>query len=72
MMGGLRKIWNEFWGLFIDDPRFAGAILAWLVLAGAGLPRLGMPKGLLPVLLVIGLLGILVDSVMRRARQPRS
>jgi hypothetical protein len=68
MMAGLRKIWDEFWGLFMDDPRFAAAILAWLVVTGGGLPWLGVPKGLLPIVVVIGLVGILMASIIRRAR----
>jgi len=38
-MGWVKSIAREVWGLFVEDGSFAGAILAWAVLAGVGLPR---------------------------------
>ncbi len=65
----LRTIWDEFIGLFVDDVGFAVSILVWVLIAGVGLPRLGLPDFVPAVLLFLGLLGILIESAMRRARK---
>lgn len=67
-MGTLRAIWSELVGLFIDDVGFAAAILAWLLLAGVGLPKLGLGDPWPALLLFAGLAAILVESAVRRAR----
>ena len=70
-MGWARTAWSELVGLFVDDGSLAVAILAWVALCWAILPRLGLPAWLPPVLLFAGLVLILVESVVRRARQGR-
>ncbi len=67
-MSVLRLIWAELFGMFVDDGRFAVAILAWLALCGVLLPRLGLPAAVPPVALAAGLCAILVESVLRRRR----
>jgi len=56
-------------GLFLDDGRFAGAILAWLLAAWLILPRLALPQGLPALVLCAGLAGILILSARHAARQ---
>ena len=70
-MTRLRTIWTEFFGLFIDDGPFAAAILIWLAVAKLLLPHLGLPRTLPPMLMALGLAGILVESAVRRARGRR-
>lgn len=64
----LRAVWDELFGLFVDDGRFAVFILAWLALCGLLLPRLGLPAAVPPLALAAGLCAILIESVWRRAR----
>ena len=70
-MGWLRTIWSETVGLFVDDTRFAGAIVVWLVVAGLLLPRLPVPSWLPPLILFAGLVAILAESAWRQAREQR-
>lgn len=67
-MGWLRTISSELAGLFVDDARFAGAILLWLALTWLLLPRLGLPAPLPPLVLFAGLAAILAESALHRAR----
>ncbi len=68
-MSLLRTIWDELYSMFVDDGRYAAAILIWLAAAAAVLPRLGLPSALPPVLLFAGLAGILLNGALRRARR---
>ncbi len=63
-----RRIGGEVFGLFVDDGGFAGAIVAWIVLAGLVLPRLALPDAGKAILLFAGLAAILLAGAMRRAR----
>jgi hypothetical protein len=63
--GALRSIRGELWGLFVDDGVFAGAILVWVVAAGALLPRSGLPSWLRALLFFAGLATILVHGTVR-------
>jgi len=63
----LKAILTELLGLFLDDGRLAGAILAWLVLGYLLLPRFGLPFGIGAFALFAGLVTILVESVLREA-----
>jgi hypothetical protein len=65
----LRSIAAEIFGLFVDDGAFAVAIVAWLALLWWLLPRVGLGASWNALLLVAGLVAILVDSVLRRARK---
>lgn len=67
-MAGLKTIWSGLIGLFVDDGRFAAAILAWLGACWLLLPRLGLPPAWPPGILFAGLALILLDSALRRAR----
>lgn len=64
-MSWLRRLWR----LFVDDGRYALAIVAWLVLAWWGLPWLRLPAGWNAPLFAAGLLLILAWGVLRRGRE---
>lgn len=68
-MNWLRTVLTELWGLFVDDGRYAFAIVAWLLLAWRVLPRLGFGSGWNALVFAAGLLAILAESVIRRARR---
>jgi len=63
----LKTICAEMLGLFLDDARFAGAILAWLAACWLMLPHLPLAPGLRPALLCVGLAAILIESAHHRA-----
>jgi hypothetical protein len=67
----LRLIRDELWGLFVDDGVFAGAIVLWLLVGTAVLPRLDHLAWLPAFLLFAGLAAILVFGALRAARQGR-
>ena len=68
-MAWVRTAWSEFIGLFVDDGSFALAIMAWLALSWLLLPRLPLPPAWPPAILFAGLAAILLESVLRRARE---
>jgi hypothetical protein len=68
-MPWLRTIVTETFGLFVDDGAFAGAILAWLIVAGLVLPHIGTAAAVKGPILFAGLAVILVESATRRARK---
>lgn len=68
-MPWLKSIFREIFGLFVDDGSFAIAILAWLVLLWLALPHLPIPPVWHGAILFAGLIAILVESALRRARQ---
>lgn len=68
-MSWLKSIYREIFGLFVDDGSFAIAIVAWLVLLWLVLPHLSIPSAWHGVILFAGLIAILVESALRRARQ---
>ena len=68
-MGWLKTILAEGWGLFVDDGRYALSIVVWLLLAWLVLPRLRLDGGWNALILFVGLLAILLESVSRRARR---
>jgi hypothetical protein len=68
-MNWLRNLLAELWGLFVDDGRYALAIVVWLLLAWRALPLLGFGGGWNAPVFAAGLLAILVESVLRRARR---
>lgn len=69
MMAWLKSIGAELIGLFVDDFGFAVAILTWLLVVALGLPALGLSGTLSALLLFAGLIAILAESAMRRARR---
>lgn len=66
-MGWLRAILSELLGLFVEDAGFALAILAWI---GISHLLLRLVPAWVPLILFLGLAVILVQSAIRRARQP--
>ena len=68
-MKWLGAIAREVFGLFVDDGRFAVAILVWLALAALGLPRLGLAPVWQGPILFAGLALTLVASAAWRARR---
>jgi len=70
-MRWLNTVWSEFVGLFVDDGNLAMAILAWLGVCWLLLPRVGLTPAWPPVVLFAGLILILVESALRRARLGR-
>ena len=69
-MSWIRSISIEIWGLFVDDGRFALAILGCLAVIWAVLPHLdlGIPLELKGPILFASLAIVLVESALRRAR----
>lgn len=68
-MNALKAMLREIFGLFVDDGSLAIAVLVWLALLRLLLPQLSVPAVWRGVILVAGLLGILLESALRRARQ---
>ena len=58
-------------GLFVDDGRFAGAIVVWLGLTWLVLPRLAVPRVLAAPILFAGLAAILAWGGVRQTRLRR-
>ena len=71
-MQWLRTIFREIFGLFVDDGRFAVAILAWLAVVWLVLPRIGMPVRWGGPILFVGLALILVENATRYSRHGRA
>ncbi|HEY0749094.1 MAG TPA: hypothetical protein VGD63_20490 [Steroidobacteraceae bacterium] len=70
-MNGLKTIFAELLGLFVEDGSFAVAIFVWLGLVWFVVPRVPLPRVVQGPLLFAGLLAILLESVLRAARRPR-
>lgn len=68
-MHWIRTVAAEIFGLFVDDGSFAVAILIWVALVAILLPRADIPTAAKAPVLVIGLVAILVESAVRRARR---
>jgi hypothetical protein len=68
-MNGLRTIFREIFGLFVDDVSFALLILVWLVLTALLLPHLGWVPKWRSVILFLGLAAILMSSAVRYTRR---
>ena len=60
-MNWLRSAWVELFGLFVDNGRFAIAILVWVALAWLTFPHL-LPPGWDAIALAVGLIVILIVS----------
>ncbi|WP_428486945.1 hypothetical protein [Rhodopila sp.] len=68
-MALIRTVLNEVFGLFVDDGSLAGAIVAWLLLVAVLLPMLGVAPNWTGIILFVGLVVILLENTIRRARQ---
>ena len=66
-MNRLKANSSELLGLFVDDGRFASAIVIWLIVCGAGLPHLSLPPAWSSAILFLGLAVLLGSSAIRRA-----
>jgi hypothetical protein len=68
-VSALKRIWDEVFGLFVDDVSLAIAILAWLA-AMYGLVHMGLAAGAWRgPLLFAGLAVIFAENTLRRARK---
>ena len=68
-MNALKAMLREMFGLFVDDGSLAIAVLVWLALLWLLLPQLPVSALWHGVILFAGLLAILLESALRRARQ---
>lgn len=68
-MSHLKSILTEVIGLFVDDGSFALAVVVWLGLAWLVLPQLHALDPWTGILVFLGFSGVLVESVLRRARR---
>jgi hypothetical protein len=65
MLNILKSAWEEVWGLFVDDPIFAGAIVVWILVTKLTIHALPSPAAA-PILFG-GLVIILVALTYRQA-----
>ena len=74
-MNGLRTIFREIFGLFVDDGSFALLVLLWLGLTTLLLPHLGWVHLWMSkwrgVILFLGLAAILMASAIRYSHRNR-
>jgi hypothetical protein len=70
-MNWLKSIAREILGLFVDDGSFALAILLWLAFPIAILPRIAPSAHWTGPAFFAGLALILIENVLRYARQNR-
>ena len=68
-MPWLQSILREILGLFVDDGRFAAAILIWIVVAVLALHQLGRGTAWPGPVVFTGLAVILAVSVLRYSRR---
>lgn len=68
-MRWLRTIWDEVFGLFVDDGSFALSILGWLAVVGALAWGMAAMRPWLGPLLFAGLAAILAVGVARGSRR---
>jgi hypothetical protein len=69
VMALLKQMVEEILGLFVDDGYFALAVIVWLALVWLVLPHISIQADCNPVILFAGLIAILLESVLRRARR---
>ncbi len=68
-MKGVKVVFAEIVGLFVDDGRLAVAILVWLAVTSLLFPHLSLPPAWTGLILFAGLAVILVESAVRRSRR---
>lgn len=68
-MRWIKTVADEVFGLFVDDGRFAVAILVWLLFVWLAVSRIGVAPVWAAIGLFLGLAAILVQSVIQRARR---
>ena len=64
----LKAIWDETFGLFVDDGALALQIVILIAALTAAVKLAGLPPLLAAALLIVGLLSILAVSLRRKAR----
>ena len=64
----LKAIWDETFGLFVDDGALALQIVILIAALAAAVKLAGLPPLLAAALLIVGLLSILAVSLRRKAR----
>jgi hypothetical protein len=64
----IRNILREVLGLFVDDGRFAVAILVWLGVVRLVLSHLAFMRNTMGIILFVGLGIILIESTIRYSR----
>jgi hypothetical protein len=60
---------RELLALFVDDGSLALAVLAWVAITVVAFPMLPVGRGWLAVVLFAGLALILIENLVRTARQ---
>ena len=68
-MDRLAAILREAYGLVVDDGTLAAAILVWAAIVGMLARFVGVSPVLAATALALGLMAILVENVVRRARR---
>jgi hypothetical protein len=68
-MKALKRIFEEVWGLFVDDGAYAGAIVGWLVVIGLVVKFAPGAAAWAGFALFAGLAAILLESAVRRSRK---
>ena len=68
-MRWINSIGREIFGLFVDDGRFALAIMVWLALSVLILPRIAAEVAWTGPMLFTGFALILIQSALRTARR---
>ena len=69
MLQSLKTIANELYGLFVDDGSFAIAIVLWLGILWLARVHLALSGTWCAAVLFFGLVAILIESAVRRARR---
>ncbi len=59
---------KEIYGLFVENGSYAAAICVWLIFVAFVLPVIGVSHVVQPLVFVCGLVVILVENVIRSAR----
>lgn len=67
-MHWIRNILREVLGLFVDDGRFAVAILVWLGVVRLVLSHLAFMRNKMGIILFVGLGIILIENTIRYSR----
>ena len=65
----LQSVLTELFGMFVDDGSLAIAILAWVAIIALVQRLAVLPPGVVGALLFLGLAGLLIENVLRRARK---